>query len=132
MRYDVVTDSEAKGLTIWVARVPGLGDCTADGASSRYDQFTVVEVVTDGGRKVVEPMPEDSRVFSPTAKAPAARLVHRPYLGKNTWHLEPIVAGVSEQPWLMAGGHYATWSDSRISDLVGIYGALSIHDRKEF
>lgn len=126
MRYDVITESEAKGLTVGVARPADIGDCTADGASSRYDRFTIIEVVRDGE---VTPMLKGAAVFAPTEKAPAARLVRRSIMGKVVWHLEPIVAG--GQPWLMAGGNYAAWSDSRISDITGLYGALSIHDRKE-
>ena len=131
MRYDVITNSEAKGLFVEVLRGALFGDCTADGASSRYDEFTLVEIVRESflGNEVT-PMPEGSRVFAATEKRPAARLVHRNLNGRGIWHVEPIV-DAPQQPWLMAGGNYAAQGDSRISEITGVYGALSIHDRKE-
>jgi hypothetical protein len=103
-------------------------DCTADGASSRFEEFTIVEVMRDG---VLDTVPRDWQVFTPTHRAPAARLVFRSMMG-GLWHLEPVVAE-DTQPWLMFGGNYAATTDSRLHEVVGHkVGALAIHDRKEF
>lgn len=131
--------SEAKGLTIGVLR--GQYDGTNGGVSRSHDRLTVVGYLSEGAREP-EPMPVDSRVFTPTEDAPAVLLrVRRPFSNHLICDVMPtqLVKGfiVPERRWVMAGGNYASLGDSRLSDLVSsllghpFYGALSIHDRIE-
>lgn len=103
------------GLIVTVYRNAGGYDCTMNGASKRYDKFTVINA---------------EGPFEPTDEAPAAIL--KPYVG--TVHLRPVECG---EKWTMMGGNYAACSDSRFSQAVEkllghkFYGAVPIHDRIE-
>lgn len=130
----------ARGLTVYVAR-PNHGgvDCTDGGVSATADRLTLVGILdeTDPHNPLTRVIPPSMRVFEPTVDAPAALLRTRaPMGGRILVDVVPVAA--SEGGWYSNGGNLATWSDSRISetvrDLLGqsFYGALHIHDRKEW
>ena len=107
-----------KALPIYVYRQADGSDCTNNGISSRYDRLLCV--CNDGFIDVDESDPPENLV----------KVVRRELFGRVIYHLEPVTrpTGVG---W-MAGGNYASSSDSRFSELVGeMYGAVSIHDRQE-
>ncbi len=139
----------SKGLTVNVLRpaANGWGDCTNGGVSSRHARLTVVGVL-DSTRTVptLRPMPADSRVFEPTADAPAVWLMMRRIGERDVWSIIPAAPATDTSTgaaprdirgltlhvsrW-MAGGNYAATSDSRLSAIVRMYGAVAIHDRTE-
>jgi len=105
------------GLRVNVYRAASGRDCTNAGESSRFENFTVVNV--DGP-------------FEPTDDAPAAILESHV---RGCLRLQPVSLG-DRLP--MMGGNYAATSDSRWSTkcaaLLGadaFYGAVAIHDRVE-
>ena len=105
------------GLIVNVFRA-NRADCTNGGISSKFDSLCIVNI--DGP-------------FEPSERNPAAILVNGSYGSK---HIRPakLVAGewiADRDKWYMAGGNFAATSDSRFSDAVGFYGAVSIHDRTE-
>ena len=90
------------------------------------------------------------RVFAPRDNAPAVALeINNIPFRKSAddkpdkrVHLTPVHWDtlarlyVRAHPWTMAGGNYATTSDSRLSELLEdvlghTYGPLSVHDRVE-
>ncbi|MDD3029862.1 MAG: hypothetical protein PHS57_06255 [Alphaproteobacteria bacterium] len=105
-----------KALSVFVYRNSCLGDCTNGGISAKHDRLLVL--CKDGNVTIDEENPPENLV----------KLVHR-VIGRDVYHLEPVApaAGVG---W-MAGGNYAGTSDSLFSEMTGIYGAISIHDRDE-
>lgn len=66
--------------------------------------------------------------FEPTDERPAAILVDGP---RGTKHIKPADDYSDKDGVQMAGGTFANTSDSRFSEAVGFYGAVSIHDRRE-
>jgi len=106
-----------KALSIQVYRSAYIGDCTNGGISAKYDQLLVL--CERGNHTVDDANPPENLV----------QLVHRRLFNKDIYHLEPVrkAAGVG---WMM-GGNYGGTSDSRFSDMTGIYGAIPIHDRDE-
>jgi hypothetical protein len=127
------------GLTLSILR--GQHDCTNNGitATTRgLDSLTIVG--TMHGDRTVVPLPADSRVVPATDDRPAVALASNL---RGTAYLAPVELSPDGAYYLrtrrgMAGGHYATTSDSRISALVAsyigaerFYGALSVHDRFE-
>jgi hypothetical protein len=132
--------STPDGMTLYVARTVGLGDCTAGGVTSTHDTLTLVGTV-DAERRTVIPMPREARVFPVTYRSPAVAL-EVTVVGKPTVHLVPVESDgeggwVRSTDWYMAGGNYASWSDSRTSAVIAaalgapFYGAVSVHDRRE-
>jgi hypothetical protein len=65
--------------------------------------------------------------FSPREDAPAGKLIQH----AGNWVLVPDDGYTEELGPQMAGGTYATTSDSRWSEKIGTYGATPIHDRRE-
>lgn len=96
-------------------------DFSNGGVSSYTDQVTLVE--GPHGEQVKGP-------FEPTEEAPAVKIVKKSVGGRVSYSVQPVEAPGDGTPW-MAGGTYVGTSDSRFSDLTGIYGALSFHDRTE-
>lgn len=83
------------------------------------------------GNDKVEPMPRGSQVFPPTDRAPAAVFVLRRSCGDTIVHVEPL--SKPEGSWMgpMMGGAYVATSDSRFSEITGMYGAVALHDHYE-
>lgn len=125
-----------KGMMLGVARAVDLGvDTTLGGISSRFTRLTLVGVLDE--ERIVRRLPAHMQVFEVTADRPPVLLQIR-QLGDKVASIIPASEdGTPAEGWFMAGGNYAAWSDSRVSDLVSellgyrFYGALSIHDRKE-
>lgn len=125
-----------RGMTLSVARPANFPDCTAGGISSSHNRLTLVGWLdTDTGR--AHPMPPEAQMHEPNDQFPPVLLKVRSIGGRI---LSIIPADDEGQPlpgWFMAGGNYACWSDSRISDLARklvdgpFYGAVAIHDRQE-
>lgn len=134
-----------------VLRPAGQQDSTLGGVTATHDRLAVVGyTVRDraaqlrhGTATEVHAIP-DARSQTITAAEPAVILVViEDLFGNRTARLVPAVWDTerskwSEEPhWWMAGGNYATTSDSRIVDLVStlldarFYGALAVHDRNE-
>lgn len=107
------------GLPVAIYRAANGTDCTNDGASSRFQAFTLINV--DGP-------------FDPSDHAPAAIL--EPIRGKIGVRIVPLEDKESGK-WVMFGGNFAYSSDSRLSRAVEAitgqdhYGAVAIHDRIE-
>jgi len=56
------------------------------------------------------------------------KLVHRKIGEREVYHLAPI----DDEGQYMKGGSFGYSCDGRFFELTGIYGALSIHDRREW
>lgn len=102
------------GMLVHVLR-NSLGDCTANGVSSKVKSLCVVNV--DGP-------------FDPDETHPAVELVEGP---NNTARLVPVA---DKEKWVMFGGNYATTSDSRFGkNTFEMFGypidAVKIFDRIE-
>lgn len=78
------------------------------------------------GESSWRPLGRQCRVFEADDEAPAAILVQRFLFGYAAWHVEPLQPGQ-----YMASGAYVATSDSRLSEITHIYGALALHDRQE-
>ena len=65
--------------------------------------------------------------FTPSEDSPGGRVVQH----VGNWVIVPDDDYTEELGPQMAGGTYATTSDSRWSEKVGLYGAVPIHDRRE-
>jgi hypothetical protein len=91
-----------------------LGDCTNWGISSQNDSIVLVN---EEFRDVPHyPYPHEPQ--GRLAKNGCGNYIIIPNDGKPSGHY-------------MMGGNFAYTSDSRLSDVVGIYGAIPIHDRAE-
>ena len=129
-----MTNSDGtKGLLLSIYRNAELGDCTNGGITATAKRLVVTGVrhgwTRDEG--TVEPLPADSRVFSPTDDAPEVTLVIRDN-GYHHWlHLEPVAGTPEGHTTYMMGGNYAGTSDARWSELVGDHGPVAVHDRTE-
>lgn len=120
---------------------PKYRQCAAGGLSETVDQFTIVGVVDETINRVVGdfnsgyhvmPLADGSRVFEANEQRPAALLVKR-RIGREVWHVVPVDAYDEQghvKHWYSAGGSYV--STNGINDIVGFYGALNLHDRKEW
>ncbi len=108
------------GVRVDVLRSSRYEDWTNGGVSAHHDRLTVVNVTGP---------------FEPNYDAPAVALVDGP---RGSKHLAPVIFDgthwqeVRPQGHVgpMHGGNYAT-GDSRLSDALGFYGAVAIHDRFE-
>jgi hypothetical protein len=121
-----------KGLTAYIYRNPMFSGCSLDGISARCDQVTVVGTYDrrpGGNWNEFNPMPKGAQIFAPTETAPPVALIYRRVGGKDVVHAEPLTGGARKH--YMAGGSYIDSSDSRLSDMIGFYGAVSFHDRCE-
>ena len=113
------------GLLVSVFRC-SLGDCTANGISSKATDLCLVNV--DGPSE-------------PSITAPAAMLIRGN--GAGLVKIVPAVLNHTTElwapgtQWYMMGGNYASTSDSRLHRAVEkiiqspSYGAVPIHDRVE-
>ena len=95
-------------------------DCTNNGISAKYDQLLLI--CDRGFIEVDEQNPPENLV----------KLVKRefPWCG-TVYHIEPVARPDPGNVGWMAGGNFAHTCDSRFSEMTGVYGALSIHDRQE-
>lgn len=145
--YPDRTVRNACGLTLSVYRDPASDvDATNGGITSRATRLTLVGYYDDSEphpEPHVIPLPEHSQVFAPTEEAPAVvlrlRRIGGPVLDLVPARWDPLPRKyVAVEGWFMSGGNYAATTDSRLSelarDLTGrpFYGALAVHDRKEW
>lgn len=109
-----------RAIPINVYRRPDGCDCTNDGISAKYDRLLLA--CEDGFIDVDEQNSPENLV----------KLVKRefPWCG-TVYHIEPVARPDQGNVGWMAGGNFASSSDSRFSEMTGVYGALSIHDRQE-
>lgn len=131
----------SRGMILGVARAVDLhSDTTLGGISSRFTNLTLVGILDETGdprTARLRPLPVRMQVFGPADDRPPVLLQIRQIGGKVASIVPANEDGTPAEGWHMAGGNYAAWSDSRISDLVSellgyrFYGALPIHDRKE-
>jgi hypothetical protein len=129
-----------KGIWADVLRLADGSDFTLNGVSSRHTRVTVTGTVTDGpdGQPVFAPLTPYAQVFAPTDDAPEVWL-HKRRVGRDVWSIVPAAAsdareGTALRCWLtqfMFGSNFAHLSDSRLTEIVGFYGAVAIHDRNE-
>jgi len=106
------------GLIINVFRANG-SDCTNGGISAENDSLLLV------GAGVPE-------IFHPSPDMPTVTLVTRIFGGEPVRSLVPCDDNAKPlKGWYMFGGNFGYTSDSRFSELTGIYGAIAIHDRQE-
>lgn len=129
--------STVKGLWADVLRPADGTDCTLRGVSSLHERLTITGTVDDGDRDPVwTPLAPHSQVFTPTEAAPEAWLYKR-RVGRDVWAVVPACAarqGDGLRSWLsrfMFGNNFAHLCDSRLTEIVGFYGAVAIHDRAE-
>ncbi|NKV38891.1 hypothetical protein GS919_03320 [Rhodococcus hoagii] len=136
----------ARGLLLSVLRNADGRDCTLGGISSRATALTLVGTLDSRKGQVqrVTAMPARSRCVEPTAARPAVALEIRTGLLAEDRYIslvpvewdDEIDATPRTHSWSMAGGNYATTSDSRFPELVRYYvdaysSAVAIHDRVE-
>lgn len=114
------------GLIVDIFRTSSRGDCTNNGISSTAHNLCLVNV--DGP-------------FSPREDSPAAMLIKGNLAG--TARIVPAKkldngSYIVSDGWWMMGGNYAAVSDTRFSEAIErilghrFYGAVAIHDRREF
>lgn len=136
-----------RGLHLSVLTNPHYRQCT-NGPTRTCDEITLVGWIDrthpHGHSRRVAPMPLGSHLFLPGPAAPPFALVLRSMGDDNLLHLEPVtwddegLQYAQEPSWYMAGGNYASSTDSRImqlaQDLLGhrFHGAFSVHDRREW
>lgn len=128
------------GLTMDVLRHADGHDYTNGGFSSTVTELTVVGVIREVTRRapVCEPLPPAARVFRPNPSRPAALLWERDVFGRTVWAIVPALHATATSAalrghlsTLMMGSNFAHASDSRISEITRLYGAIAIHDRTE-
>lgn len=108
---------KVQGLTLHVYRW-GLGDCSLDGISSRYNSLILIGDDIEGPVSVDLDNPPENVV----------KIVRRTIRGQEYMHLEPLDGcGNGGSRWYMAGGNIANTSDSRFPSQY----PLEIHDRHE-
>lgn len=109
---------KVKGLTVWVYR-SGLGDCSMNGISSRYDTLILIGEGVEG--------PVDVDLENPPENV--VKLVKRKIFGREEYlHVEPLDGSSNGGgKWYMSGGNLAYSCDSRFPNRY----PLSIHDRYE-
>lgn len=92
-------------------------DCSNGGISGRCDAVTIIDDEIDAP-------------FAPSDEAPAVRFERRKFGNRAANCFVPV-----DQPegrvGPMFGGCYVGSSDSRFARLVGVYGAVPLHDRFE-
>jgi hypothetical protein len=128
--------ADIRGIPVTVLRPADGGDYTLGGVSSTHARLTITGIVTPGTSRWA-PLGELSRVFAPSEDAPEAWLYRRTVFGKHVWSVVPACAArqgaalTTHLSRVMFGGHYAHLGDSRLTELVGFYGAVAVHDRIE-
>ena len=136
-----------KGLLMDVLHRRGqITDCTRGGITSRHNQLVLVgscDLRKDAHNRCVVPLPDGAQVFSAGPDRPAVALVVR-HIGGPVLHIEPVSWDGETSSWrltehaFMSGGNSADITDSRFSELTrqltgqSFYGAVHVHDRREF
>ena len=132
------------GLRLGVLRAAT--DCTNNGITARHDHLHLVAIQdhrapTANGEVPTVRVPRECRPHVVTDATTAVVLTVRRFARSDVFHLAP--ATLNGATWTpepgshMAGGNYATTSDSRLGLLLrnlGLstgYVALSVHDRVE-
>lgn len=108
-----------KAIRISVYKNPLYKECSNGGITERYDELLLV--CDEGYIEIDEDnLPENLVVF------------HERMLG-GEWcgYIEPYAPCPNGCVGWMSGGAYAGSSDGRFSEMVGIYGAVAVHDRTE-
>lgn len=141
----------ARALTVSVLRPAGAPDATLGGISSNYARLAIVGYtirdraaqLRHGTATEVHEIPGAPTRNIIEEEPPVILVVIEDLHGTRTARFTPATWDATrsqwkEDPqWWMAGGNYATTSDSRLSDIVTtllgerFYGALAIHDRNE-
>jgi len=108
-----------KALRISVYKNPLYKECSNGGITERFNELLVV--CDEGYIEIDENNPPENLV-----------VFHERMLG-GEWcgYLEPYAPCPSGCVGWMSGGAFAASSDSRFSRMVGIYGAVAVHDRTE-
>ena len=90
--------------------------CAAGGVSERFEELLI---------------PHERGPFDANGdEENLCKVVHRKLFGGDVYHIQPI-NGIDGN--FTFGGSYAGSSDARFSELVGgQYGAIAVHDRKEW
>ncbi|MGP9587234.1 hypothetical protein ACT3TB_16415 [Micrococcaceae sp. AOP34-BR2-30] len=138
-----MNDITTPALRLNVLRDASLNvDCTLGGVTSKRDRLTLIGYVVEPVREIIS-LTEGAPATLNEDTDPVVVSIRRGVLdGTLTARLVPLVYDGEREAWSyqsghMAGGNYATTSDSRftdlISDLLGgrFYGALAVHDRRE-
>jgi hypothetical protein len=130
-------NADARGLNLHIFRFP-LGDCTADGISSKAKGLILVGSSRAGGD--VKPLPKTSQHREVSEDYPAVILDARSMGGERYGILVPAVIQdgeyVADPRWTQSGGNLAS-GDSRLNEVAQSLGlprhaaAYSIHDRIE-
>ncbi|NKS56562.1 hypothetical protein GS504_03195 [Rhodococcus hoagii] len=139
-------NTTARGLILTVLRRADGADCTLNGLSSHTAELTLIGVIDSrkGHGEFVHPLPALSRVVGPQESRPAVALEVRTGFTAESRYLALVPVELDAEwnsyrraaSWSMAGGNYATSSDSRFSELVETltgarFNAVAIHDRVE-
>ncbi len=108
-----------KALEIFVYKNPLYKECPNGGITERYDELLLV---CDEGHIEIDEnnLPENLVVFR-----------ERMLGGKWCGYIEPYAPCLKGCVGWMSGGAYAGSCDGRFSRMVGIYGAVAVHDRTE-
>lgn len=108
-----------KGLIVSILKNNYLGDCTANGVTSKVDSIILV------GEGVEGP-------FEPKKDVPYLQLVKQNLWGEDYLHAIPMLNGekINAGKNSMMGGHFVYSSDSRFHQ-VNPY-PIPVHDRFEF
>ena len=141
----------ARALTVSVLRPAGSPDSTLGGISAGHDRLAVVGyTIRDraaqlhyGSATEVHEIPGTGTRSITEEEPPVILVVIEDLFGDRTARFTPATWDAErsqwkEDPqWWIAGGNYATTSDSRLGDIVTtllgerFYGALAVHDRNE-
>lgn len=108
-----------KALPISVFTDRKIGTCANGGVSESFDELLLV--CEEGFINIDEDNPPENLVV----------LVKRELFGGPCHYIRPYKDCPSNEVGYMFGGSFAHTSDSRFSRMVGIYGAVPIHDRTE-
>lgn len=107
-----------KALIIEVYKHNG-EDFSNGGITSRFNELLLV--CDDGYIDIDEDNPPENLVV----------FEDRFMFGERCGYIRPYAEHPEDRTPYMAGGAYAASSDSRFSEMVGIYGAVPVHDRTE-
>ncbi|WP_394615910.1 hypothetical protein JNUCC0626_40300 [Lentzea sp. JNUCC 0626] len=130
---------EQRGLTLDFYRSARGIDHTAGGLSSRFDTCTLVGTVDyrkvhgASDRPEIRPLAPGGRVSPVRPDAPAVWLVVGKYIEDDRFLIpaDPEFGQPHLSVQWMAGGNYATTTDSRFRELLPITCAVRVLDRRE-
>jgi len=103
-----------KAIRLTVYYNPKYRGCANGGISERFDELLLAH-----GEGYMEINGDEENLV---------QLVRREIGGRDVYHLAPM----DDKGQYSAGGSYADSCDNRFCELHGVYGALAIHDRKEW